>query len=68
MTKSELISFIKELFDRREVLGVDICGECAPDQEGIDVGKEAHINDALNLEILKEIKNFLASGGTKRLE
>jgi len=68
MTKDELISFIKELFDRREVLGVDICGECAPDQEGIDVGKEAHINDALNLEILKEIKNFLASGGTKRLE
>lgn len=68
MTKEELITFIKELFDRREVLGVDICGECAPDQEGIDVGKEAHINDALNLEILKEIKNFLASGGTKRLE
>ena len=55
MTKDELISFIKELFDRREVLGVDICGECAPDQEGIDVGKEAQINDEFNIEIIKGI-------------
>jgi len=56
MTKSGLIAFIKELFSKREVIGVDICGECAPDQEGIDVGKEICINDEFNFEILKEIK------------
>ena len=59
MTKDELITFIKDLFNSREVIGVDICGECSPDQEGIDVGKETEINDELNLEIVKEIKNQL---------
>ncbi len=60
MTKSELISFIKELFANREVIGVDICGECSPDQESIDVGKETEVNDKLNLEIIKVIKNQLS--------
>ena len=55
MTKDELLKFIKELFNSREVIGVDICGECAPDQEGIDIAKEASVNDELNLKIIKEI-------------
>ena len=55
MTKSELLSFIKALINNKEVIGVDICGECAPDQEGIDVGKEAQINDEFNIEIIKGI-------------
>ena len=55
MTKDELLKFIKELFNSREVIGVDICGECAPDQEGIDITKEASVNDELNLKIIKEI-------------
>ena len=50
-----LLSFIKALINNKEVIGVDICGECAPDQEGIDVGKEAQINEEFNIEIIKGI-------------
>ena len=55
MPVDELISFIKELVSAAEVIGADICGECSPDQEGIDVAKETAVNDELNLELLKAL-------------
>ncbi len=51
-----VISFAKDLMmSGREVLAVDICGECAIDQEGIDCGREIRINDGFNRRILEEI-------------
>ena len=48
-----VISFVKKLMTSgRRVIGVDICGECAPDQEGIDLGLEIMRNDNFNRKIL----------------
>ena len=57
MRKNELISFVKEFVNNREVLGVDICGECSPEQEGIDVAKETAVNDELNTELLNALRD-----------
>jgi hypothetical protein len=57
-SSSFVISFAKELLNSgREVLGIDICGECAPDQEGIDIDRETSLNDRFNELILDEIKD-----------
>ncbi len=49
-----VISFANRLMTSgRRVLGVDICGECAPDQEGIDLGREIMKNDSFNRKILE---------------
>ena len=37
----------------RDMLAVDICGECAPDQEDCDLGKAISQNDSFNAEIIK---------------
>jgi hypothetical protein len=56
-----VISFAKELLERGrgmaegKVLGIDICGECAPDQEECDLGAAISGNDAFNLQVLKLI-------------
>ena len=53
-----VISFAKDLLmSGREVLAVDICGECAIDQEGIDCGREIRINDGFNRRILEEMRS-----------
>ncbi|MBP3196260.1 MAG: arginase [Butyrivibrio sp.] len=55
MSKEELFSFVKKIMTGHELIGVDICGECAIDQEGCDLGIEIEKNDSFNLNILKVI-------------
>lgn len=49
----EVLEFTKALLTGKEVIGVDICGECAPDQEGIDLEKAIAQNDQFNRDILE---------------
>ena len=53
MTRKELFLLVKKLASNGRFIGVDICGECAPDQEGIDVTGAIHGNDRFNKEILE---------------
>ena len=53
MTSGELLSFVKELITTRQVIGIDVCGECAPDQEGIMVDAEIKRNDEFNIRLLE---------------
>ncbi len=39
------------------LLGVDICGECATDQEGVDLGQAIAGNDVFNKKILEILKD-----------
>ena len=55
MSEEELFSFVKKIMTGHELIGVDICGECAIDQEGCDLGIEIEKNDSFNLNILKVI-------------
>ncbi|WP_029231562.1 arginase family protein [Butyrivibrio sp. VCB2006] len=57
MTRNQLFCLIKELLTCREVIGVDICGECALDQEGINVDEAVAENDKLNKELLGILLN-----------
>ena len=56
MTSGELLSFVKELLTTRNVIGIDVCGECAPDQEGIMVDAEIKRNDEFNIRLLEVTK------------
>ncbi|MBQ6589909.1 MAG: arginase family protein [Butyrivibrio sp.] len=55
MRITELLAVVHKLFSERDVIGVDICGECAPEQEGIDIGAATEDNDSFNGELLKAI-------------
>lgn len=59
MRVSELLATIDRFFDERKVIGVDICGECAPEQEGINVDEAIAGNDAFNGEILERVLDHL---------
>ena len=59
MRVSELLATIDRFFDERKVIGVDICGECAPEQEGINVDEAIAGNDAFNGEILERILSHI---------
>ena len=54
MGKEELLGYIHNLMSApdRKLIGVDICGECALDQEGIDVGAAIAGNDGFNLRVM----------------
>ena len=39
------------------LLGIDICGECATDQEGVDLGQAIAGNDVFNKKILEILKD-----------
>ncbi len=54
MGKEELLDHIHSLMTDpdRKLIGVDICGECALDQEGIDVGAAIAGNDEFNLRVM----------------
>lgn len=54
MSADDLLSFVKEMLSTRNVIGIDVCGECAPDQEGISVDTEIKRNDEFNIRLLKE--------------
>ena len=59
MNADDLLGSIRELASdpERKLIGIDICGECAPDQEGIDVGAAIAGNDEFNQKVL-EILNL----------
>ncbi|WP_185752331.1 hypothetical protein [Butyrivibrio sp. AE2032] len=64
-TRQQVLNFVKVLTERESskgfsgvssgtgLLGIDICGECAPDQEDCDLGSAIHGNDEFNGELLK---------------
>ena len=52
-TALEVLEFTKALLTGKEVIGVDICGECALDQEEIDLEKAIAQNDQFNRDILE---------------
>ena len=52
MTSSQLFLLVKKLAASGKLLGVDICGECATDQEDCDVGKAIAGNDEFNRRIM----------------
>ena len=66
-TREQVLEFTKALLQRETqcgeecsgagmacgLLGVDICGECAPDQEDCDLGAAVRGNDEFNSELLK---------------
>ena len=58
MEAEDLISRVKELANApdRRLIGIDICGECALDQEGIDVGAAIAGNDEFNAKVLELFK------------
>ncbi len=55
MTADEMYAFVKKLVGEREIIGVDVCGECALDQEGISVDEAIAGNDRFNEKICEVI-------------
>ncbi|SFU58340.1 Arginase family enzyme [Butyrivibrio sp. INlla21] len=57
MNAYDLLGCIRELASdpERKLIGIDICGECAPDQEGIDVGAAIAGNDEFNRLVIDTI-------------
>lgn len=59
LTVSEVIGFVKALFRReeselgKEIIGIDICGECAPEQEDCDLDAAIAGNQRFNKEIVQ---------------
>ena len=52
-TALEVLEFTRALLTGKKVMGVDICGECVLDQEGIDLEKAIAQNDQFNRDILE---------------
>ncbi len=52
MGSLQLFSLVKKLLAEGKLLGVDICGECATDQEDCDVSRAIAGNDEFNRRIL----------------
>ena len=48
MTLEELCQFVKILFEKQDILGIDVCGECDPDACEGD-----HLNDLANRKLLE---------------
>ncbi len=55
-TASMILDFTEKLL-KRDVLAIDICGECSPDQQDIDLEKAVCDNDDFNLRALKTCKH-----------
>ena len=53
MKTDELLGFVKKLAETHCLIGVDICGECAGDQEDIDFDKAVQGNDDFNRRIIE---------------
>ncbi len=52
MKSERLLSFVKKLRAEHKIIGIDVCGECAPDQEGINVPEAIRGNDEFNTRLL----------------
>lgn len=65
LTADELFLFIRALFITekkcfdRDVIGVDICGECTPDQENCDISEAIRGNDEFNLKIIQHLDDLM---------
>ena len=61
----ELFGFVRALFITekkcfgRDVIGVDICGECTPDQEECDISKAISGNDEFNLKMIQYMGDLM---------
>lgn len=54
----QVLEFVRTLKERKcRLLGVDICGECAIDQEGIELGRAIAENDEFNKKVLEILKD-----------
>ena len=53
MRALDLFDFVKELNEKHRIIGVDVCGECATDQEDYDVAGAIKGNDEFNRKILE---------------
>ena len=51
-TVEQVLGMVKALLPKG-ILGVDICGECAPDQENCDLDKAIALSDDFNRKIMK---------------
>ena len=56
MCIDDMLSFVRELQAKCQIIGIDVCGECALEQEGIAVDAEIKRNDEFNIKLLNEIK------------
>ncbi|SFC43575.1 arginase family protein [Butyrivibrio sp. YAB3001] len=55
MSFEQMKLFVEKVLDSGDVVGIDICGECAPDQEEIDIESAILKNDQVNQELLELI-------------
>ena len=66
LTAEKLLFFIKVLFitetkaKKRKILGIDVCGECAVDQEDCDVEKAIAGNDDFNLKLIQHLDDLVS--------
>ncbi len=64
LTWSQLKSFLQKAFEVRNVLGIDICGERAREQDysnGMDEGTADQVNNQLNVNLYKTVVSCLKS-------
>ncbi len=65
MTTERLMDFVRALFITekknfgRNIIGVDICGECTPDQEECNVDEAILGNDRFNLKMVQHIGDLV---------
>ena len=65
MTTERLMDFVRALFITekknfgRDIIGVDICGECTPDQEECNVDEAILGNDRFNLKMVQHIGDLV---------
>ena len=59
LSVSEVLGVVKDLFQREEseggkgIIGIDICGECAPEQEDCDLDAAIATNQRFNEEVMQ---------------
>ncbi|WP_158589467.1 arginase family protein [Butyrivibrio sp. CB08] len=59
----QVLEFVRALPAKRRLLGVDICGECAPDQEGCDLSRAIEENDRFNARVLEILEQEIGING-----
>jgi hypothetical protein len=65
LSVDELFGFVRALFITekkcfdRDIIGVDICGECTPDQEDCDISTAISGNDEFNLKMIQYLGDLV---------
>ncbi len=57
VTIEQLLELVKELAASGRLIGVDVCGECAPDQEGCDIDRAVSLSDDFNRRLLEILRS-----------